>query len=186
MKIRPVNTSWELRRFLDFPYKLHRNTHNWIPPLRIEQKKIFNPSRNAMLRNSDFQLYLLYEGKMIIGRIAAHINRHYNECWKERTGFFGHYECVEDQKAAVDRGEVEDLVGLNVPMYHATVRHRVKKTICVTNHLSQEDIDALGFDSAASVQAALERAYEIMGRDAKVGIIPFGGETLVRVAPDEV
>jgi len=91
----------------------------------------------------------------------------------------------EDQKAAVERGEVEDLVGLNVPMYHATVRHRVKKTICVTNHLSQEDIDALGFDSAPSVQEALEEAYEILGRDAKVGIIPFGGETLVRVAPDE-
>jgi nickel-dependent lactate racemase len=92
----------------------------------------------------------------------------------------------EDQKAAVERGEVEDLVGLNVPMYHATVRHRVKKTICVTNHLSQEDIDALGFDSAPDVQTALERAYRLVGRDAKVGIIPFGGETLVRVAPDEV
>jgi len=90
----------------------------------------------------------------------------------------------EDQKAAVDRGEVKDLVGLNVPMYHATVRHRVK-TICVTNHLSQEDIDALGFESAPDVQTALERAYEMVGREAKVGIIPFGGETLVRVAPDE-
>jgi hypothetical protein len=76
-------------------------------------------------------------------------------------------------------------VGLNVPMYHATVRHRVNRTICVTNHLSQEDIDALGFDSAPSVQAALEWAFDLMGRDAKVGVIPFGGETLVRVAPDE-
>lgn len=92
----------------------------------------------------------------------------------------------EDQEAAVDRGEVEDLVGLNVPMYHATVRHRVESTILVTNHLSQEDIDALEFDTAPSVQAALERAYEISSPDAKVGVIPFGGETLVRMAPDEV
>jgi nickel-dependent lactate racemase len=92
----------------------------------------------------------------------------------------------EDQKAAVGRGEVEDLVGLNVPMYHATVRHRVKSTICVTNHLSPEDINALGFDSAPDVQTGLERAYQMLGRDARVGIIPFGGETLVRVAPDEV
>jgi len=86
----------------------------------------------------------------------------------------------EDQKAAVERGEVEDLVGLNVPMYHATVRHRVKSTICVTNHLAQEDIDALGFESAPSVQVALAKAYQMLGRDARVGIIPFGGETLVR------
>jgi nickel-dependent lactate racemase len=91
----------------------------------------------------------------------------------------------EDQKAAVGRGAVEDLVGLNVPMYHAMVRHRVKSTILVTNHLAQEDIDVLEFDSAPTVQEALERAYEMLGRDARVGIIPFGGETLVRVAPDE-
>ncbi len=92
----------------------------------------------------------------------------------------------EDQRAAVDRGEVEDLVGLNVPMYHATVRHRVLKTILVTNHLSPEDINNLQFDSAPSVQVALEEAYALLGRDAKVGIIPFGGETLVRVVPKGV
>jgi nickel-dependent lactate racemase len=91
----------------------------------------------------------------------------------------------EDQKAAVDRGEVQDLVGLNVPMYHAMLRHRVQRTICVTHHLSREELDVLAFDSAPTVQAALERAYALVGRTAKVGVIPFGGETLVRVAPDE-
>ena len=90
----------------------------------------------------------------------------------------------EDQKAAVDRGEVEDLVGLNVPMYHATVRHRVERTICVTNHLSQKDVELLSFDSSPDVQSALEKAYGLLGHDAKVGVIPFGGETLVRVATD--
>jgi hypothetical protein len=70
-------------------------------------------------------------------------------------------------------------------MYHATVRHRVNRTICVTNHLSQEDLNALEFDTAPSVQAALDRAFDILGRQAKVGIIPFGGETVVRVAPGD-
>jgi nickel-dependent lactate racemase len=92
----------------------------------------------------------------------------------------------EDQKAAVDRGEVEDLAGLNVPMYHAMVRHRVQSTILVTNHIARKDIDALEFDTASSVAEALERAYGMVGRGAQVGIITFGGETLVRVAPDEV
>jgi nickel-dependent lactate racemase len=91
----------------------------------------------------------------------------------------------EDQKAAVERGQVKDLVGLNVPMYHATVRHRVRTTICVTRHLAQADLDALGFDTAPDVQSALDRAYALLGRDATVGVIPFGGETLVRVAPGE-
>ncbi|MBN1584495.1 MAG: nickel-dependent lactate racemase [Anaerolineae bacterium] len=92
----------------------------------------------------------------------------------------------EAQKAAVERGEVHDLVGLNVPMYHAMLRHRVARTICVTNHMARSDLDALGFEAAPSVQAALARAYEIAGSDARVGVIPFGGETLTRVAPDRV
>jgi nickel-dependent lactate racemase len=89
-----------------------------------------------------------------------------------------------EQKAAVERGEVEDLVGLNVPMYHASVRHRVCRTFCVTNHLNRGDLDALQFEVAPSVQAALEEGYRMVGRRARVGVIPFGGETLTRVAPE--
>ena len=50
------------------------------------------------------------------------------------------------------------MVGLNVPMYHAKLLGRVQSTICVTNHMSQEDLDLLGFDSEPTVQEALERA----------------------------
>jgi nickel-dependent lactate racemase len=92
----------------------------------------------------------------------------------------------DEQKAAVDRGDVDDLVGLNVPMYHATVRHRVARTLLVTNHLADDDVRALNFERAPSVQEALGRARALLGSDAKVGVIPFGGETLVRVAPEEV
>lgn len=88
---------------------------------------------------------------------------------------------VDEQVAAMEHGEVDDLAGLNVPLYHAMVHDRVQRTICVTHHLLPEDLALLGFDSAPDVQTALERAYDLMGRDATVGIIPFGGETLTRV-----
>ena len=100
MEIAEVNTRIKLKKFIDFPYSLHRNTKNWIPPLKLEQKKIFDPSKNSILQHSDYQLFLLYKEGRIVGRIAAHINHHYNQYWGEKTGFFGHYECVEDQGAA--------------------------------------------------------------------------------------
>ncbi len=89
---------------------------------------------------------------------------------------------VAEQVAAVERGAVDDLAGLNVPLYHAMVRDRVQRTICVTHHLLPEDLALLGFDSAPDAQMALARAYDLLGRDATVGIIPFGGETLTRVS----
>ena len=68
--VRRVTSRSELKKFITFPYRFHRNTPNWVPPLRIDQENIFNPKRNAMLRHCDFQLFLLYEQKRIAGRIA--------------------------------------------------------------------------------------------------------------------
>ena len=87
------------------------------------------------------------------------------------------------QVAAVERGEVEDLVGLNVPMYHAMLHDRVQRTLLVTNHMSAQDAALLEFEVAPGAQAALERAYALLGRDATVGVIPFGGETLTTHPP---
>ena len=85
-----------------------------------------------------------------------------------------------DLVAAVDRGEVEDIVGLNVPMYHATLRHRTTNFL-VTNHMKQRDVEAMGFTQMPNVQAALEEAQGMLGDKGAVGIIPYGGETLVRM-----
>jgi nickel-dependent lactate racemase len=87
----------------------------------------------------------------------------------------------EEQKAAVKRGEISDIVGINVPLFHSTVRHRTT-TLCVSKGFSKEDSECLGFFHMTNMDEALERAFRIMGGDAKVGIIPYGGETLVRVS----
>ena len=62
----------------------------------------------------------------------------------------------------------------------------MRKTICVTNHLVPGELELLGFDTAPSVQAALAEAFSLLGDDATVGIIPSGGETLVRIAPGDL
>lgn len=91
----------------------------------------------------------------------------------------------EEQKAAVERGAVQNLVAIHATIHHSQVLHRAKKTFCVTNHMSAEDVAAMGFESAPSVQEALEWAYNLLGREAKVGVIPYGGETLVQPAMNE-
>lgn len=89
-----------MRRFITFPYRLHRRHPRWIAPLRLEQKKIFNPGKNKFLQHCEYALFLLLEGKRVIGRIAAFVNHVANEYWQEQIGFFGHYECIDDRDAA--------------------------------------------------------------------------------------
>lgn len=108
-----------------------------------------------------------------------------------REGFCGnapqHEETVrkyalksfEELKDAVTKGEIKDIVGINVPLFHSTIRHRVT-TICVSDGFTKEDMDCLGFIYAKNINEALKIAYEIKSKDAKVGIIPYCGETLVR------
>lgn len=98
--VRRVTSRSELKKFITFPYRFHRNTPNWVPPLRIDQENIFNPKRNAMLRHCDFQLFLLYEQKRIAGRIAVYVNHTANRYWNTKIGFFGYYECIDDPGAA--------------------------------------------------------------------------------------
>lgn len=48
------------------------------------------------MQHCDYQLFLLSDKGRIVGRIAAFFNRVANQHWKDRIGFFGHYECIED------------------------------------------------------------------------------------------
>lgn len=98
--INTVNTNSEIKKFIDFPYNLYRNNPVWIPPLKSEQKKIFNPHKNSFLRHCDYQLFLLYDDQRIIGRIAAFVDHRAIEYWQTKTGLFGYYECIEDPDAA--------------------------------------------------------------------------------------
>jgi len=101
MKIYPVNNSRELNQFIRLPYQLFKKEGNWIPPLRLDQKNIFNPNKNSMLQHCDYQLFILRENNRVIGRIAVYINLHYNDYWKEKVGFFGHYECIDQHSASM-------------------------------------------------------------------------------------
>ncbi len=53
-----------------------------------------------MLRHCDYRLFLLYDHKNIIGRIAVYIDKAANKWQNEKIGSFGHYECIDNDQAA--------------------------------------------------------------------------------------
>jgi GNAT superfamily N-acetyltransferase len=100
MKIRLVKEYSDLSRFLRLPYKIYRHDKVWVPPLRGEVRKEFNPKWNPLLDHTEYALFLLEEGNRVIGRIAAHIDRLAVDFWKEPIGLFGYYECLNDPAAS--------------------------------------------------------------------------------------
>ncbi len=100
MQITQVQSKQDLQEFIELPYRLYKDDPYWIPPLRGEQKKLFTPKGNPLLEHCDYALYLLRDGKRVIGRIAAFIDHIAVDFWKEPVGFFGSYECVDNDEAA--------------------------------------------------------------------------------------
>ena len=125
-----VESAADLNQFIAFPYALHRGDPMWVPPLRLEVRKLLSKKKNPFFQHSDAQYFLAtrkVEGKTegryrpsrppfraaalptfrrggekweILGRIAAIHNRAHNEAHEDTVGFFGFFECVDDQNVA--------------------------------------------------------------------------------------
>lgn len=100
MKILPVNSAPQLRQFINLPYQLYRDHALWIPPLRLEQKKLFAQSQNIVLQKCPYQLFIAVQGAKCLARAAVFIDGTYNAYWQEKTGFFGSFECINDNDVA--------------------------------------------------------------------------------------
>lgn len=96
VRVVPLSSKRELERFLELPYRLHRNLPNWIPPLRLERRHFF--TQNPYFRHARWRGWLaLREGK-VVGRITAQIDELYLSVQRERCGFFGFLEAVDDRE----------------------------------------------------------------------------------------
>ena len=88
------------REFMDFIWKLHKNDPNWIPPIRMNQEELVGFRRHPFYENAKCRTFVLHKDGEVVGRIAAIINHGHNKRFGERRGFFGFFDCIDDQHAA--------------------------------------------------------------------------------------
>ena len=85
-----------------FPYALYdqRRHPNWVPPLRLAVYDALDQKKNPFYRDAERALFLALRDGEVVGRIAAIENRAYNAFHGNRIGFFGFFECVDEQGVA--------------------------------------------------------------------------------------
>jgi GNAT superfamily N-acetyltransferase len=105
----PVTSKKQLAAFIDFPHDLYENDPNYVPELFIAQRDILTPGKHPFHEHSSLQCFLaLDENKKVKGRIAAILNNNHNTFNKSNDGFFGFFDCVDDNtiaKALFDEAE---------------------------------------------------------------------------------
>src|SRR5829696_3913199 len=73
IEIISVESSRDLRRFIDLPWKIYnRKDHpQWVPPLRIAVRDALDVKGNPFYRTAHRQLFLAVRDGTPVGRIAA-------------------------------------------------------------------------------------------------------------------
>lgn len=101
MQLKIADDPNTLKDWMRLPWSIYRNDHNWIPHLKQDIEKVFDPARNKLLKDGQARRWVLYgnDGKAI-GRIAAFINPKTAYTEKQPTGGMGFFECINDQAAA--------------------------------------------------------------------------------------
>jgi GNAT superfamily N-acetyltransferase len=100
LTITTVRTAKDEMRFIKFLWDIYRDDPNWVAPLIMDRKKLINRKKNPFYKHSDMELFLAERDGKIVGRIGAIVNHNHNKEHGDKVGFFGFFECINDQQVA--------------------------------------------------------------------------------------
>lgn len=98
--VKPVESGGQKRQFLKLPWAIYRDDPHWVPPLLANERELMGYKKHPFYEFGQTQTFLAYRGDRVCGRIAAIHNRAHNARAKKEQGFFGFFECEDDQQTA--------------------------------------------------------------------------------------
>lgn len=98
--VRPISSKQDTINFIRFLWTIYRNYPAWVPPLMMDRKKLMDRKKNPFYKHSDAEFFLAERDGIVVGRIAAIVNHNHNKEHEENIGFFGFFECINEQNVA--------------------------------------------------------------------------------------
>ncbi|MGZ3710348.1 MAG: N-acetyltransferase [Bdellovibrionota bacterium] len=96
----PAENKKERKRFIELAWTINKKDPAWIPPLRLTVEDALDTKKNPFYKHAKIQLWNAYRDGEHVGRIAAIVDDRHNEFHKEKTGFWGFFESVNDNEVA--------------------------------------------------------------------------------------
>jgi GNAT superfamily N-acetyltransferase len=94
-----------LRQFVDFHWTHYANENQYIPLLDYEYLGLkpigmhgFFEKKSLFLKHTKMLFFLAKKNDQFVGRCNAFINYHHNQHWKDKVGFFGQFETINDHR----------------------------------------------------------------------------------------
>ena len=95
LTIEKVNTDnkAQVKRFVELPYRLYKDSPQWVPPLLIDAYTYLNRKKHPFHEHSDVDFFLAVRDGRDVGRIAAIENKPFNEYHKTKKADFYFFVC---------------------------------------------------------------------------------------------
>ncbi|HWP32197.1 MAG TPA: hypothetical protein VNL97_00470 [Solirubrobacterales bacterium] len=100
VSIRPVRGRRELKRFVKVPFRLHRDSPQWVPPLVFERMAFLDRDKNPWFEHGEAELFLAERDGEPVGRVTAHLDRRWDEFQGGSDAMFGFFETANDPEVA--------------------------------------------------------------------------------------
>jgi len=98
--VKKVENEQDRMQFIKFPWSIYKGNRFWVPPLIFDVRNNLNPQRNPFFKHAEMDLFLAESNGQLVGRIAAIKNENHNKFHKDKAGFFGFFETIDNEDAA--------------------------------------------------------------------------------------
>ena len=100
LEIVEIHSKEDRHAMATFPWVVYRGDKNWVPPLVKDRDKQLDSQRNRFFQQADVVLFAARRDGRVAGTTAAFIDHRFNDCLKQKVGFFGFFEVLDDYQAA--------------------------------------------------------------------------------------
>ncbi|WP_204345276.1 GTP cyclohydrolase [Psychroserpens algicola] len=108
IRVEEIYSKKDLKKFIKFPFKLYKDSANWVPPIIKQELETFNKDNNPIFKDAEARFFLAYKDNEIVGRVAAIINWLEVKDQNQKKMRFGWFDFIDDlnvSKALLEKVE---------------------------------------------------------------------------------
>ncbi len=98
--IKAVVSKNDIGDFIQVPFYIYKFDDNWVAPLRADEFKKLDRKRHPFYDHAEAELFVARKGRKPVGRIAAIVDRLFEEHHGEKAAYWGYFECENDHAIA--------------------------------------------------------------------------------------
>jgi hypothetical protein len=105
--VRLVGVDASTADFVRVPHITQGHDPYWVAPISLElgplavgEGPLVNPKRNPWFQHGEAKLWVAERNGKPVGRISAQVDHNHLKLYNDASGFFGLFECIDDQSVA--------------------------------------------------------------------------------------